>query len=83
MSSANLELTKQTVSVPEAGRILGIGRNAAYEAVRTGKLPVLKFGRRMVVPVVALDQLLESARLRPCQEAVRDEVAQPISGAGA
>jgi Helix-turn-helix domain len=48
----------QTVSVPEAGRILGIGRNAAYDAAKRGELPVLKFGKRLVVPVLALERLL-------------------------
>jgi excisionase family DNA binding protein len=52
---------KRTISVPEAGKILGIGRNAAYEAARRGELPVLKFGKRLVVPVAALQRKLEAA----------------------
>jgi hypothetical protein len=31
----------ETYSVPEAGRILGYGRDAAREAARTGRLPTL------------------------------------------
>lgn len=49
----------KTVSVPEAGRWLGIGRNAAYEAARRGDLPVIRIGRLLRVPVVALERLLE------------------------
>jgi hypothetical protein len=30
-----------TLSVPEAGRRLGLGKNASYEAARRGELPVL------------------------------------------
>jgi excisionase family DNA binding protein len=43
-----------TVSVEEAGRILGIGRSAAYEAARRGQLPTRRIGRRLFVPVPAL-----------------------------
>lgn len=39
-----------TVSVPEAARLLGIGRNAAYELVATGRLPHVRFGRTIRVP---------------------------------
>jgi excisionase family DNA binding protein len=43
-----------TVSVEEAGRVLGLGRSAAYEAARRGQLPTRKLGRRLLVPVPAL-----------------------------
>jgi excisionase family DNA binding protein len=55
----NLEVERLTISVPEAGRRLGLGRNAAYEAAKRGELPVLKFGKRLVVPIAALERLLE------------------------
>jgi excisionase family DNA binding protein len=47
-----------TISVPEAGRRLGIGRNTAYEAARQGQLPTLRIGKRLVVPIVAFEQML-------------------------
>jgi len=47
-----------TISVPEAGRRLGIGRNTAYEAARQGQLPTLRIGKRLVVPLVAFEQML-------------------------
>ena len=53
----------KTVTVPEAAKMLGIGRNLAYEAARAGDLPTLKFGKRLVVPVAALQRLLERAGL--------------------
>jgi hypothetical protein len=43
-----------TVSVEEAGRFLGLGRSAAYEAARRGQLPTRRIGRRLLVPVPAL-----------------------------
>jgi excisionase family DNA binding protein len=48
-----------TYDVPEAGRLLGLGRNAAYEAAKTGELPVIKIGSRLLVPKIALDRLLK------------------------
>jgi excisionase family DNA binding protein len=50
-----------TVSVPEAGRLLGYSRNTAYEAVERGELPVIKLGRKMRVPRAAIERLLSGA----------------------
>jgi excisionase family DNA binding protein len=47
-----------TYSVPEAGRIVGLGKNASYEAARRGQLPVLRFGRLLRVPRAALERML-------------------------
>jgi len=54
--------TRSTVSVEEAARILGISRGLAYQMVHQGKMPVLRFGRRMVVPKRAIERLLEEPR---------------------
>ena len=51
----------RTVTVPEAGRWLGIGRNASYEAARRGDIPNIRIGRLLRVPVVALERKLEEA----------------------
>jgi excisionase family DNA binding protein len=37
-------------TVPEAGRLLGLGRNAAYEAAKRGELPTIRIGRLLLVP---------------------------------
>ena len=55
-------MAKQTISIPEAAEVLGIGRSAAYEAARTGQIPTIKIGKRILVPVVALERLLDEAR---------------------
>jgi excisionase family DNA binding protein len=47
-----------TLTVPEAARVLGISRSMAYEAVRRGEIPVLRFGRRVIVPRAALMKML-------------------------
>lgn len=57
-----MEVERKTVSVEEAGRILGVGRVKAYELVKEGKLPCLKLGtRKFVVPLAALDKYLANA----------------------
>ena len=50
-----------TVSVSEAAELLGIGRGTAYECVRTGEIPSIKLGRRIVIPKEALAVLLSRA----------------------
>lgn len=56
------QVERRTVSVTEAARILGISRAHAYDCVRSGELPAIMLGRRIVVSKVVLDRLLgESA----------------------
>lgn len=52
-----------TVSVTEAGRMLGIGQRAAYRAAKEGRLPVLRFGRSIVVPLSALNEYVHKEAL--------------------
>jgi excisionase family DNA binding protein len=47
-----------TYTVEEAGRLLGVGRDSAYEAVRSGDIPSVRIGRRLLVPRCALLALL-------------------------
>ncbi|MGW5010509.1 helix-turn-helix domain-containing protein [Micromonospora chalcea] len=49
-----------TTDVETAAAILGIGRTKAYALARTGEFPVrlLRVGRRYVVPVQAILNLL-------------------------
>lgn len=50
-----------TITVAEAAKLLGIGRQTAYDLVSQGKLPgALRLGRRIVVSKRALERFLES-----------------------
>lgn len=51
---------RAVISVDEAATVLGLGRSSAYEAVRRGELPVVRIGRRLLVPVPRLLALLGS-----------------------
>ena len=53
-----LNQNKLAISVPEAGALLGISRNSAYEAARRGEIPTIKIGKRILVPVIALERLI-------------------------
>jgi excisionase family DNA binding protein len=51
--------TAATLTVPQAAAILGISKWSYYEGVKNGQLPALKIGRRLIVPRVQLERLLE------------------------
>jgi excisionase family DNA binding protein len=53
-----MEIQRQTVTVEEAATILGVGRNKAYEAARSGQIPAIRIGKRLLVPLTALKRLL-------------------------
>lgn len=49
---------RPTLTVPEAGRILGLSRDAAYQAAARGQIPTLRIGRRLLVPTARLLAML-------------------------
>lgn len=57
------DVVRRTYTVHEAADLLGISRSTAYECVRTGELPSLRFRRRIVIPAHALEELIEAAGL--------------------
>ncbi|OFX14806.1 MAG: hypothetical protein A2Z18_03550 [Armatimonadetes bacterium RBG_16_58_9] len=48
-----------TISVPEAGRRISCGRNLSYRLAREGKIPVIKLGKKLRVPIAALERMLQ------------------------
>lgn len=57
---------RPTLSVPEAGALLGLGRSQAYEAARLGTLPVIRLSaRREVVATATLRRLLGLDSVEP------------------
>jgi excisionase family DNA binding protein len=52
---------RQTYSVDETARVLGISRSLAYECVKTGEIPSVRFGSRIVIPVHVVDKLIKAA----------------------
>ena len=50
----SLEDLPLTLTVEEAGQILRVGRNTAYELARCGKLPSVRVGKQIRIPRQAL-----------------------------
>ncbi len=49
---------RKTLTISEAAKALGIGRNQAYEAARRQEIPNIKIGSRILVPRVAFERML-------------------------
>ena len=56
----------------EAARFLGISRNLAYQMCQKGKIPAVRLGRRWLVPLAALEEMLNEAR-QPKQKQINGE----------
>lgn len=56
-----MQQERQTLTVEEAAKLLGVWRGSAYEAVRSGELPAVRLGRRLLVPREALSRFLAQA----------------------
>ena len=54
-----------TMTVTEAGKLLGIGRTSVYAAIHKGELPSFKIGRRILVPTSALARKIEGLQQGP------------------
>jgi excisionase family DNA binding protein len=50
-----------TLSVLEAASALGVGKNQIYEAIHRGEIPAVRIGKRLLVPIAALEQKLAGA----------------------
>ncbi len=48
-------------TVEQAGEILGLSRPSAYQAALRGEIPTIRLGRRLIVPRIALERMLEGA----------------------
>lgn len=63
--TGSAQASPPVLTVEEAGQLLRISRQSAYQAARTGELPTIRIGRRLLVPRARLDALLESTPATP------------------
>lgn len=62
MSSSNRKPPeRRALSIEETADTLGLSRSTAYRLIAEGKLATLKIGGRRLVPVAAIDVLLNLA----------------------
>ncbi len=59
---ADAEHESYTLTIPQAGKkFYGTGRSASYEAARRGQIPTIRIGRKLLVPVAAVERQLAEA----------------------
>ena len=59
MKDKSEEQGRLVLTVPEAGKKLGLSRNGAYAAAERGEIPTIRIGRLLKVPKAALDRILQ------------------------
>lgn len=47
-----------TMTVEQAGKLLGISRRSAYRAAASGDIPTIRLGHRILVPTARLHRML-------------------------
>lgn len=55
-------MERDCMTVEEAGKRIGLSRGGSYQAAKRGELPVLRFGRRLLVPKPAFEEMLRGKR---------------------
>ena len=71
------ESDRLVFTVAEAGELLGISRAFAYELVARGELPVIRLGRRRLIPKRAL---LELVGMDPAASPGSDPITRLVDG---
>jgi excisionase family DNA binding protein len=58
MKGTKMELAPIAVGIPEACRLLGVGRTLLYDALKSGQLPTVRLGKRRLIPMTALQAFI-------------------------
>jgi len=67
LHSPNLETQPILLSVQQAAFLAGIGTTFAWELIRTGTLPSIRLGRRVLVPRTSLEKLAQNGIVQPAE----------------
>jgi excisionase family DNA binding protein len=51
--------SKLVLSIAEAAEVLGVSDDLIYELTARGELPCLRLGRRKVIPIVAIQAVVD------------------------
>jgi excisionase family DNA binding protein len=68
-------------TVPEAGRLLGLSRNASYEAAKRGDIPTLRIGRLLLVPKGPFHRMVELTATSTAVSAKKSDAGTEAAGA--
>lgn len=55
-----LEQYHDIITIPELCEVLMVGRNRAYELLKTGQIPAFQLGRNWKIPKIALEEYLKN-----------------------
>ena len=58
-------MEKLLLSPDEAAEVLGVGRAAVYDLMRSEVLRSVRIGRRRLIPVTALQEMVDSLPTEP------------------
>jgi excisionase family DNA binding protein len=56
------KIERKTYDIETAGRMLGLGKNASYNAAHRGEIPTIRIGGRILVPKAAFEKMLEATK---------------------
>jgi excisionase family DNA binding protein len=59
MNSGQVAPERRVATIDEVAKILRLSRIGAYAAAKRGDIPTIKIGRRILVPLAALERLLD------------------------
>ena len=63
MSLFAAQVPAQLLTIPEAARVLGIGRSTVYELIGAGGLETVHIGRSVRVPLAGLIEFVDGLRV--------------------
>ena len=52
-------MEKLAYNIKEVAEVLGISKSLAYEMEKTGELPIIRLGGRILVPIKKLHQMFD------------------------
>jgi excisionase family DNA binding protein len=76
-----VSLADRVLTIPEAAAVLRVSARTYYAAAGRGEVPVIRIGRRLVVPGQALARLLNGEEVKPLANPEHDN-ARPESPTG-
>lgn len=54
-----MNVERRTITIEQAGVMLGVSRALAYQMANNGQLPVIRCGHRLLVPMKAFESMLD------------------------
>jgi len=61
----DMDNKKLTITVDECAKLLGISRGLCFQMVHEGKIPHLRFNKRILIPKWAIKHLLQGPQDAP------------------